>query len=203
MRAGLDATSRVLDLGCGTGQVAVPLAAYAGEVVAVDLEQEMLDELDAPPNVRKVLALAEDVDASWGRFDLVTIANAFHWMAPWVLGRLPTSQVALLNNGDAYQVVAQRLAEEMLGPSPAKRQPTVRYGDSLVAAGFEVEDLSIDVERMWSVDELVGLAFSTSWASPARLGARKDAYERELRLRLEPALLSSHHEAVLGRRGDE
>lgn len=203
-RARLGPDSRVLDLGCGTGQVSVPLAAYAGEVVAVDPEQEMLDELAAPPNVRTVCARAEDVDASWGRFDLVTIANAFHWLEPWILERRPTGQVALLNNGSAPQVVARQLAEELLGPSPAKKQPTVRYEESLLAAGFAVEDLSMDDEREWSVDELVGLAFSTSWASPARLGERKEEYERELRRRLEPGVLPNHYEAFLGRRrGDQ
>jgi ubiquinone/menaquinone biosynthesis C-methylase UbiE len=41
-RAGLDGTGRLLDLGCGTGNVAIPLAAYVEEVVAVDVEPEML-----------------------------------------------------------------------------------------------------------------------------------------------------------------
>jgi SAM-dependent methyltransferase len=204
-RAGLDGSSRVLDLGCGTGQIAIPLAAYAGEVVAADAEQEMLDELDAPPNVRKVLARAEEVDESWGRFDLVAIGNAFHWMEPSILDRLPTDRVALLNNGSASHGLLREIAGELRGPPPAKKQPTVRYDESLAAAGFEVDDLSVDVECDWSVDELVGLAFSTSWGSPARMGDLAEEYERRLRERLRPLSIVEHCEAFLGLRcrGDE
>ena len=40
----LDDTSHALDLGTGTGQIAIPLAPLVKEVVAIDPEQEMLDE---------------------------------------------------------------------------------------------------------------------------------------------------------------
>ena len=69
--AGLDRRSRVLDLGAGPGHVAAAVAPHVGEVVAVDVEPDMLAQIDAP-NIRTVLGRAEDVDASWGRFDLVT-----------------------------------------------------------------------------------------------------------------------------------
>ncbi len=202
-RAGLGSSSRVLDLGCGTGQVAVPLAAHAGEVVAVDVEQEMLDALASPPNVRKVHARAEDVDASWGRFDLVTIGNAFHWMELSVLDRLPADKVALLNTGSEAQHLLREIAEELLGPSPAKRQPQVLYQEALAGAGFAVEDLGVEVASEWSVDDLVGLAFSTSWGSPARMGPLAGEYERRIRERARPLSVVERFEAFLGRRGDE
>ena len=41
---GLDGTGRLLDLGCGTGQLAMPLAREFEEVVAMDPEPEMLSE---------------------------------------------------------------------------------------------------------------------------------------------------------------
>jgi ubiquinone/menaquinone biosynthesis C-methylase UbiE len=43
-RFGLDGTGRLLDLGCGTGQLAIPLAAHVAEAVGMDPEPEMLVE---------------------------------------------------------------------------------------------------------------------------------------------------------------
>ena len=38
----LDGRGRLLDGGCGTGQVALPLSRWFDEIVVVDLDQEML-----------------------------------------------------------------------------------------------------------------------------------------------------------------
>ncbi|MGH7012229.1 MAG: class I SAM-dependent methyltransferase, partial [Caulobacteraceae bacterium] len=42
-RFGLDRKTRVLDLGCGPGTLALPLARLVGEVTAIDSEPAMLD----------------------------------------------------------------------------------------------------------------------------------------------------------------
>jgi hypothetical protein len=183
----------------------VPLAAFAGEVVAVDPEQEMLDAIDAPPNLTKVCARAEDVDASWGAFRLTTIGNAFHWMDPGILDRLPTELVALCGSDDhEFHELPLVIAEELLGPRPAVRQPQVRWEEALSASSFpDVERLAVVQERSYDVDDLVGYAFSTSYASPARLGDRRDEYERELRRRAEPRTYVFETVAYLGRRGDQ
>src|SRR5882762_6857162 len=43
-RFGLDGTQQVLDLGCGTGQIALPLAPLVARVFTVDPDPHMLDE---------------------------------------------------------------------------------------------------------------------------------------------------------------
>jgi len=98
--AGLDGASRVLDLGAGPGHVASAIAGHVGEVVAVDVEAGMLAQI-GEPNVRTVVGPVEDVDASWGRFDLVTAGRSFHWFdADVMFARLPlvTDQLALLGD---------------------------------------------------------------------------------------------------------
>ena len=40
----LDGTDRLLDLGCGTGQLTLPLAEHVAEAVGMDPEPEMLTE---------------------------------------------------------------------------------------------------------------------------------------------------------------
>jgi ubiquinone/menaquinone biosynthesis C-methylase UbiE len=189
--AGLDGTGRLLDLGSGTGHLAVPLARHVEDVVAVDPEAEMLAQL--PPGIRTVQARAEDVDESWGEFRLVTIGRAFHWMdGPLVLERLArvTRQVALvadtLGQSEAMSTVLE-VARELLGERPAMVQPGVRYEQSLAASPFsDVIELSVEVERMWTIEELIGFAYSTSFASLQRVGERRDEFERALHARLKP-----------------
>jgi SAM-dependent methyltransferase len=189
--AGLDGTGRLLDLGCGPGPLAVPLAPRFEEVVAVDVEPEMLAQL--PPGIRAVLGRAEDVDESWGAFRLVTIGRAFHWMdGPVVMERLAriTRQVALV--GDSHedseaQTALLEISRELFGERPTMKQPTVRYAQALADSPFnDVIEISVEVERTWTIDQLIGCAYSTSFASLARVGDRREEFERVLRERLKP-----------------
>jgi ubiquinone/menaquinone biosynthesis C-methylase UbiE len=207
--AGLDGTGRLLDLGTGTGLLAVPLARYVEEVVAVDVEPEMLAEL--PDGIRAVQGRAEDVDESWGAFRLATIGRAFHWMeGPLVLEHLAriTRQVALVGDTHEHseaQTTLLEVARELLGERPAMKQPTVRYQRALEQSPFsDVIQLSVQVERTWTVEQLIGYAYSTSFASLQRVGDRREEFERTLRERLKPLYRETVPvDALLGRRGDE
>lgn len=204
--ANLDGTGRLLDLGSGPGFLAVPLAAYVAEVIAVDPEPEMLAAMDAAPSVRGVVGRAEDVDESWGTFRLATIGRAFHWMdGPLVLERLArvTPQLALvgdrLEESDA-QVTVRDVAEELFGERPAMKQPNVRYEESLAASAFsDVIEFRVEVERTWTVEQLIGLAYSTSYGAPDRVGDRREEFERVLRARLRPTRERVSVYCVLGR----
>jgi hypothetical protein len=164
-----------------------------------------------PSGIRTVHARAEDVDESWGEFRLVTVGRALHWMAPEVLTeRLPrvTRQVALLGDWaerSEAQTLVRRVAEELLGPRPEMKQPTVRYADALRASPFsDVTVITVEAERTWTPDELLGLAYSTSYASLARLGERRDEFEQALRLRAKPVYRErASFDALLGRRRDQ
>jgi SAM-dependent methyltransferase len=206
---GVKRDSRVLDLGSGPGSLAIPIAGYAGEVVAVDAEPAMVAELHAaaPPNVTAVNARAEDVDATWGRFQLTTAGRAFHWFdAPLVLERLAeiTHLVALVAD-DTHDSEAQtrtlEIAAELI-EGPAIRRPKFRYTDILAASVFsDVETLSVEAERTWTPDELIGMAYSTSQASPERLGTNRQEFERRVRQELEPHYRERiAMDAVIGRK---
>jgi len=193
--AGLDRTSRLLDLGCGPGTIAVPLAPFVREVLAVDSEPEMLAELRriAPPNVVALHARAEDVDATWGMFRLATIGRALHWFdGELVLSRLVglTPAVALLGDSldqsEALTAVLE-VARELLGERPPMRLPGIRYEQALAGSAFSlVDELWAMVDRTWTVDQLIGFAYSTSFASPVRIGDRRDEFEATMRARLKP-----------------
>jgi SAM-dependent methyltransferase len=77
--AGVERFRRALDVGCGSGQSAVALAAIAGQVTAIDASQSMLDHAPAHPGIRYQLGFAEELDFEAGEFDLVSAGSALHW----------------------------------------------------------------------------------------------------------------------------
>jgi SAM-dependent methyltransferase len=79
--AGVERFGRVLDVGCGSGQSAIALAAIAGQVTAIDASQSMLDHAPLRPNICYRLGFAEQLglEAGAGEFDLVTAGSALHW----------------------------------------------------------------------------------------------------------------------------
>jgi SAM-dependent methyltransferase len=82
-RTSLDGTGRLLDVACGTGQVAFALRRYVADVVAIDQERDMVDYAREKAirlglrNMQWVSGRAEDFTGA-DPFDLVTIGNAFH-----------------------------------------------------------------------------------------------------------------------------
>src|ERR1700730_1140643 len=82
-RAGVTGTGNLLDLACGTGQVAFALHRHFKGVCAVDQEGESValarDKAErlGIGNISWVVQRAEDVDAD-ADFELITIGNAFH-----------------------------------------------------------------------------------------------------------------------------
>ena len=81
---GLRAGSRVLELGCGTGQATVSLARDGYEVVAVELGAGLADvarrKLARFPAVRVVNAAFEAWPLPAEPFDAVFAATSFHWI---------------------------------------------------------------------------------------------------------------------------
>jgi len=82
----LDGSGRLLDVGCGPGVVALPLAPHFGEVVGLDPDAAMLAEAVTRANalgvanVRWVQARAEELPLGLGTFRMATFAQSFHWM---------------------------------------------------------------------------------------------------------------------------
>ncbi|WP_405776815.1 class I SAM-dependent methyltransferase [Streptomyces sp. NBC_01538] len=99
--AGLGPGSRVLEIGPGTGQLTVPLAASGCRLTAVELGPSLAAV--ARHNLRP-FPLAEVTVADFEHwplppepFDLVVCATAFHWIDPAV--RLPRAAEALRPGG--------------------------------------------------------------------------------------------------------
>ncbi len=83
-RAEVSGQGRLLDLACGTGQLAFPLRRFFAEVWAVDREPDFVQMVQAKAdklgagNVRPVTSDAETLVAQPGYFELAVIGSAFH-----------------------------------------------------------------------------------------------------------------------------
>ena len=97
---GVEATPRVLDAGCGTGRVAIELAARGIDTVGVDLDRAMLDEARRKaPDAQWILGDLLDVDAGGG-FDLVLLAgNVMIFVAPGTEAAVLANLAAQLRPG--------------------------------------------------------------------------------------------------------
>ncbi len=199
--SGLKPGDAVLDLGCGTGMLAIPFAREGMAVTAMDPEPEMLAATAAAAEaegagVRVTLQQAGSYDLTpdMGPFQLVIIGRAFHWMDRTatlaMLDRIvtPGGGVALFH--DAHPPVEENgWFKTVCDISARHRLKRVerggghrRYEPFLLASAFtEMDGLSVTIRQSVTVDDIVGRAFSMSASVPDRaaLAAELTAALRE------------------------
>ena len=79
--SGAEALNRyVLDCATGTGQLAVSLAAASQHVIATDISLAQLSAAPSHPNLHYCQASAEASPLASASVDLVTVAQALHWL---------------------------------------------------------------------------------------------------------------------------
>lgn len=200
---GLEPGDAVLDLGCGTGMLAIAFARLGMAVTAMDPEPEMLAAAGLAANEAGVSvtlrqASSYDLTADMGPFRLVAIGRAFHWMdraaTLAMLDRIvtPDGGVALFH--DTHPPVDEngwfkamvRVADKFGRADAAHVRERGagghrRYEPYLFASAFtQLDGLSVTVRQDLSADEILGRAFSTSVCAQDRLGDRKEAFAADL-----------------------
>ncbi|MCK4570741.1 class I SAM-dependent methyltransferase [Candidatus Bipolaricaulota bacterium] len=82
----LPANARILEIGCGTGQITLPLAERGYEIVAIELGENLAriaaSNLSTFPQIQVVHSSFEEWIADEPSFNLVLSAQAFHWIDP-------------------------------------------------------------------------------------------------------------------------
>jgi SAM-dependent methyltransferase len=207
----LGGSGRLLDLACGTGQVAFALAADVAEVWAVDQEAESIEfgrrkaERLGVTKIRWLAAAAEDVMLE-GAFDLVAIGNAFHRLDRDAVARRLVPHlsergcVALLWGGTPWrgdrpwQRAVHDTVERWRDAVGARDRVPEGWEEAmdrdpheqvLRRAGLSYEgSFEHSVVERWSVESLIGFMYSTSVLNRTVLGRRADAFERDLRRQL-------------------
>ena len=198
---------RLLDLACGTGQLAFALRSSFAEVWAVDQEADMVEVVRSKAaagtgGVRPVVSSAEELDAPAGHFSLVVIGNAFHrlprdlvagrvlgWLEPggflalcWSLG----TQAGPLDWQVAFGALLSRWQTALggVGRVPANWDQARRQRPDaavLTSAGFELTGrFEFLAEHRWTLPELAGFARTLSILPTDTLADNAAAFDDSL-----------------------
>jgi SAM-dependent methyltransferase len=199
---GLTNADRVLDLGCGPGQLALTFAPLAGRVVGLDPEPEML-RLAREEAARAGLAIdfregsSESLGPDLGMFRVAVIGRAFHWMdRPETLRRLdqliePGGAVVLFGDDHpdvpdnrwlaAFKAVIDRYASNDAARAERKAPGWLRHEAVLLDSPFpSLERVGFIERRQTPVEGLVERALSLSSVSREGLGGQADELAREV-----------------------
>ena len=211
----LDGKGALLDLGCGPGDLAIPLHKYFARVYAVDVDADMLQEgkekaeHSGADNVEWIQDRAEEAAANCGQVRLVTIGKAFHWMderavlsAVYPHIEKGGGIVLLGETGSMWagtkewqttliSVVKKYLGQERRAGKGMANLTEDRWNDLLQEYCGNVESLKVTTTSdRWAVDTLLGYLYSTSFCSKALLGENVKSFEEDMRktlLKLNPS----------------
>jgi SAM-dependent methyltransferase len=184
---GLSRSDTVIDLGCGSGQLTVPMAARVLSVVGVDPEPDTLwlarGHDDDAPNVKWLLGSDDQlpaIGASLGNRPIgaITVATALHWMDDMAVFQTahklvrPGGGVAVVTNGRplwhleiGWSRALRGFLEGWTG-RPATMgcgtddESQRRYRDHLIAAGLHVSAAQVAYDDTLDFDQLLGSVLS-------------------------------------------
>jgi SAM-dependent methyltransferase len=167
------------DCAAGSGQAAIPLARRFDRVIATDLSAGMLDQAPRHPAVVYRVAPAEASGLGNATADLVTVAQALHWLnaetfyaevdrvlvpggvlAAWTYGPQHLDEPAL-------DSVLRHFYADIVGPYWAPERRHVESGYRTLLFPFpELEAPVLAMQEVWSLAQLLG--YIGTWSATQR-----------------------------------
>jgi SAM-dependent methyltransferase len=172
--AGLATASRILEIGCGTGQITLPFAVRGYQILALEPGNEMaalVTKKCAPyPNVRVSQMTFEEWSVAGQTFDLVLSAQAFHWIEPYsgckkaATALRSGGTMALVWNNDVSQETpfykaTQPIYDRYMPREGSTDWTRVHIHDALRLTGAfnEIREIRHPWERTYSCSEYIKL----------------------------------------------
>jgi SAM-dependent methyltransferase len=167
------------DCATGSGQAAVPLARHFERVIATDGSRAQIDHATRDARVSYAVALAHASGVATGTVDLVTVAQALHWLpldqffaevrrvlAPG--GALAVWCYARLTIDPAIDAVIERYYATTCGPYWSPERALVDTGYRTIAMPFDdVASPPFSLEAALTLDDLVG--YLRTWSATRKL----------------------------------
>lgn len=191
--AALAPGQRILDLGAGTGHIALPLAARGFDVVALEPASAMLTVLTRSAQARGLTlellhARAETLPFEPARFDLVVIADALHFLDAELTGAelcrvlAPRGRLAVILCEFAntpFMGALRGLMEDAAPRRPREIGQAMRHLGSLSRAPLRLVASFIDHTPVEPA-RLERILRSISFIGPAMNAARFEAFRQRL-----------------------
>lgn len=205
-RFSLNGDGRLLDLGCGTGQLTLRFSDWFEDIVGIDTEQEMINEakrISVEARVENIEWIVGELDTFKQQVDktfkLVTIAKAFHWMNREK--ELDTLYEIVDHGGgiaiiDSYspnqdpspwqkkvsEVVKQWYGPERRAGKATYSHPKISHQEIVERSKFELEKHNLpSYEQLWTPESILGNLYSTSYGNKRFLGENVSSFENHLR----------------------
>jgi ubiquinone/menaquinone biosynthesis C-methylase UbiE len=193
----------LIDLGTGPGLLALGFAPYVGRIVGVDPEPAMLaaarkGAADASKAITLIESKAEALPGDVGKFDVVTIGRALHWMDVDAVAALferlvaPDGTILVCSSNPAADGRNPWLDEYNKArcswsvPRTAERYHG-RLGAVLQNTRFHItEAITVETSHKLRVSDLAQRVLTFSSSSPAVLGKKAEAMLRDVERRLFP-----------------
>jgi SAM-dependent methyltransferase len=177
---GLSRASRVLEIGVGTGRIAMPLAPHVGSYVGIDLSGPMLAKLVAKRDklpIRVALGDVTRLPFASGSFDAVVAVHVFHLIPGWrevlaEIERVLAPSGLLLHGsddqsrGEVWRRWRERVEQNHKAVNvgvPRAEIPRFPEGEGWRPAGVEKIAYSRTVRPRTLVELLGSNSFSMTW----------------------------------------
>jgi SAM-dependent methyltransferase len=208
-RLALAKAQALIDLGTGPGLLALGFAPYVGRITGVDPEPAMLAAARkaaerASQDLTLIAGKAEDLPDDIGRFDVVTIGRALHWMdRDLTLERLerlvePNGLILICSSVSAgegrnpwledYNAARRAWSNESLWSDSGSAGRTHRdLAGFFRGTRFQAGDvIKVETSHEVSLHNLARRVMTFSSSSPGVLGDQAEAMVRDVEQRLFP-----------------
>lgn len=164
-----------LDCGCGTGQLSVLLSECFESVVATDASMAQIAQAEPRHNITYKTALAEASGLAAGSVDLITVAQAAHWLnlekfySEVLRVARPNAVIALTSygvlsvEGEVNSAIQDFYYQTINQYWPPERRHVEEGYRSLDFPFQELKLPSLSMKARWTLEELMG--YINTWSA--------------------------------------